>query len=327
MRVHLAREHQPDLGALDRLLQRPDVWRGQMWQQTHVGYSTGFTELDAELADNGWPQSGICELFYDNVGQGELSLLFPLLRQILPAKRHEKHMAVPTDTMVVFIAPPHIPYAPALQQQGIDVEKILWVDTQDRKEKLWAFEQALSSGACPLVLIWLDKLSTTEARRLQLASEKGQGLGFVCLPLSQQSESHPVPLKMAITQNRLASPPVKPKLVELNPAVQAYRTQHERHALRLRQSQTDSVLTHALLTLTLLKRRGGWPEKQLQLPVMTSQLRANLDVCAAVSHQQLFNSLQGAQTWNKPSMAMERVDNNVDNNVVTSTLVQGPWSS
>ncbi|MFT5789915.1 MAG: hypothetical protein ACI8SJ_002037, partial [Shewanella sp.] len=69
--------------SLNQLLERQDIWRGQQWQQQHVAYPTGFSLLDENLADNGWPQIGVCEILCDGVGQGELSIVLPLLKQLI----------------------------------------------------------------------------------------------------------------------------------------------------------------------------------------------------------------------------------------------------
>ncbi len=101
--------------------------------------------------------------------------------------------------MIMLIAPPLQPLAQSFAQHGIAAERILWLELTQRKEVLWAMEQGLSSGACPLVLAWLDKLTLTEARRLQLAAEQGKALGICQLPMAQADSNHPVTLKLAIS--------------------------------------------------------------------------------------------------------------------------------
>ncbi|WP_345873748.1 hypothetical protein [Shewanella algae] len=101
--------------------------------------------------------------------------------------------------MIMLIAPPLQPLAQSFAQHGIAAERILWLELTQRKEVLWAMEQGLSSGACPLVLAWLDKLTLSEARRLQLAAEQGKALGICQLPMAQADSNHPVTLKLAIS--------------------------------------------------------------------------------------------------------------------------------
>jgi hypothetical protein len=262
---------------LDTLLQRSDVWRGQEWRGREQGYPTGFPALDAKLADKGWPRQGICECFHDGPGQGELSLVFPLLRHLLPLRQDEgmTQGLGPQDArespdndeaaMVPVIAPPYMPFAPGWVQMGIAVSRLLWIDTRDRKEQLWALEQKLASAACPLVLAWLDKLSLTEARRLQLASEKGQVLGILFLPLAQASEAHPVSLRLALGMDN-------------GQEVASVFEPNDGQAIALAQGADECQrgaagdLPMGRRSLTLLKRRGGWPVTSLPLELVSPQL-------------------------------------------------------
>ncbi|MBO2595197.1 hypothetical protein I6M54_10125 [Shewanella algae] len=221
--------------ALNGLLERRDLWLGPGSQGKILGYPSGFEALDAQLSDAGWPRQGICELFSQSPGHGELSLLLPLMRYLLPAQcgshskrnhseRNQSRGDESRDTMIMLIAPPLQPLAQSFAQHGIAAERILWLELTQRKEVLWAMEQGLSSGACPLVLAWLDKLTLTEARRLQLAAEQGKALGICQLPMAQADSNHPVTLKLAI-----------------------------------------SVAGVNTAKLQILKRRGGWPVPELHL--------------------------------------------------------------
>jgi len=226
--------------ALNGLLERRDLWLGPGSQGKILGYPSGFETLDAQLSDAGWPRQGICELFSQSPGHGELSLLLPLMRYLLPAqcgshseinhsersqsKRNQSRGDESKDAMIMLIAPPLQPLAQSFAQHGIAAERILWLELTQRKEVLWAMEQGLSSGACPLVLAWLDKLTLSEARRLQLAAEQGKALGICQLPMAQADSNHPVTLKLAISA------------AGVNTA-----------------------------KLQILKRRGGWPVPELHL--------------------------------------------------------------
>ncbi|BCV28358.1 ImuA family protein [Shewanella algae] len=221
--------------ALNGLLERRDLWLGPGSQGKILGYPSGFEALNAQLSDAGWPRQGICELFSQSPGHGELSLLLPLMRYLLPAQcgshskrnhseRNQSRGDESRDTMIMLIAPPLQPLAQSFAQHGIAAERILWLELTQRKEVLWAMEQGLSSGACPLVLSWLDKLTLSEARRLQLAAEQGKALGICQLPMAQADSNHPVTLKLAISA------------AGVNTA-----------------------------RLQILKRRGGWPVPELHL--------------------------------------------------------------
>jgi hypothetical protein len=63
---------------------------------------------------------------------------------------------------------------------------------------LWAFEQALGSGACDLVMAWAKRPRAKEVRRLQLAAERGHGLGVLFRPLLAATESSHAALRMTV---------------------------------------------------------------------------------------------------------------------------------
>lgn len=174
--------------ALESLLQRQDLWRGQPELQAVAGYKTGLYELTDHMPY--WPAHGICELFTPAPGCGELGLLLPLFQQYLSAA---------TLKPIALVAPKFIPNAQMLAWMQLSPEYVLWLDVTARRDALWAMEQLLKSGSCPLVLGWFDTLSLKEARQLQLAAESGNALGFCLLPMSQAGNNHPIPLKLALT--------------------------------------------------------------------------------------------------------------------------------
>lgn len=264
--------------SLSQLLARQDIWRGQQWQQQQLGYSTGFALLDEHLADNGWPQVGVCEVLCEGTGQGELSMVLPLLSQLIgydlsPTKTATQQQ----DTMVMLVAPPHVPSAQALLQQGLELARLIWIDTEERKERLWAIEQALSSGCVPLVLAWLDNLSTTEARRLQLAAEKGESLCMLYLPSRCAQQSHPVNLRLALQRQHFSA----------RNSVNHHSAHHEyadsstaAPTLKLVPKQaalTQFLNSHLGMTeVNIIKRRGGWPSPMLSLPLLPPHIKESL---------------------------------------------------
>ena len=93
------------------------VWRGKGAAAGRTVIATGFAELDEFLPGGGWPRGAITEIFVDGYGVGELALLMPALAALTrkdPAR---------AEKWVAWIAPPFIPYAPALQQHGVDIDR------------------------------------------------------------------------------------------------------------------------------------------------------------------------------------------------------------
>jgi hypothetical protein len=178
---------------LDDLLREGRLWRAAepLGDTTVRGLSTGYALLDECLPEGGWPRRALTECLVDRYGLGELSLLMPALSRLMRA-----------SGWVFWIAPPFIPYAPALSAREVDPERMLLVHVSGAgdggRDALWATEQALRSGHALAVLAWLPSSpgrsanersnairhsgdinrdggfsQDTALRRLQLAAEAG----------------------------------------------------------------------------------------------------------------------------------------------------------
>ena len=160
-------------------------------------WSTGSSSLDARLPGGGWPTASLIEVLLDESGLGEVQLFLPAL----VACQHRIDQSRIEDTpWIVWIAPPHEPYAPALAQQGIELGRLLVVRPNSATEALWAAEQALSSGVCAAVLLWLKGTDDRWLRRLKLAAEAGGALGVLFRPSRHRFESSPASLRLLMTQ-------------------------------------------------------------------------------------------------------------------------------
>jgi hypothetical protein len=148
---------------------------------------SGFTELDASLPGGGWPIGALCELMPAAMGIGELSLMLPALSQLAQAGRY-----------IAWIAPPYLPYAPALTQQGLPLGRVLIVQSRGVQESLWAAEQALRCPAVGAVLSWPADITDKNVRRLQLAAEAGSSLGILYRPPEAAREHSPAALRLRL---------------------------------------------------------------------------------------------------------------------------------
>jgi cell division inhibitor SulA len=170
---------------LEELLAHPSVWRGRSRAAVET-LSTGFDALDAGLPGGGWPRHGLIEILTPQPGVGELYLLLPVLAALsraMPAR------------WCTWVSPPHEPYAPALEAQGVVLERMLIVRTH---LPLWAHEQALRSGACEMALAWLPRVSPRAIRRLQLAAEQGRALGVLFRSQRLASVASPAMLRVLL---------------------------------------------------------------------------------------------------------------------------------
>jgi cell division inhibitor SulA/protein ImuA len=159
-------------------------------------WSTGNSSLDARLPGGGWPAASLIEVLLDATGLGEVQLFLPAL----VACQSRDHAGNDEGPWLVWIAPPHEPYAPALAQQGIELGRLLVVRPVSAAEALWAAEQALGSGVCAAVLLWLKGTDDRWLRRLKLAAEAGGALGVLFRPERHRFESSPANLRLLMTQ-------------------------------------------------------------------------------------------------------------------------------
>lgn len=170
---------------LQELLAHPSVWRGRS-RAAIPTLSTGFAALDAGLPGGGWPSHGLVEILTPQPGVGELYLLLPALATL--SKQSPARWCT-------WVSPPHEPFAPALEAQGVALDRMLVVRTH---LPLWAHEQALKSGAASLALAWLPRASPRAIRRLQLAAEQGRALGVLYRSEHFASEASPAMLRLLL---------------------------------------------------------------------------------------------------------------------------------
>ncbi|MBI3042435.1 MAG: translesion DNA synthesis-associated protein ImuA [Betaproteobacteria bacterium] len=170
------------------IFNHPAIWRGdRLGGVATPSVPTGFSELDAALPGGGWPAAALTEILPQHEGIGELRLLGPALAALSAQRR-----------TLVWVAPPYLPYAPALQAAGIDLARLVVVRTRSPKQALWAIEQALRSSACGAVLAWPEEIRWPELRRLQLATEGGRALAVLFRPARAAGDASPAALRLGL---------------------------------------------------------------------------------------------------------------------------------
>ena len=170
------------------LTKLPGVWRGGELEKTcHAVVPTGYAALDRELPGGGWPTGTLSEVLHDGVGIGEIGFLAGAIAR-----------ASAGDRMIAWINPPHLPYAPALAQAGLPLERCLVVRPANKEDALWAAEQALRSGACGAVLFWLAHDEYAWLRRLQMAAEAGRSMAVYFRSTAAERLSTPAHLRVLL---------------------------------------------------------------------------------------------------------------------------------
>ena len=173
--------------ALDQLLNARTVWRGHAAPATQSArHPTGHAALDARLPQGGWPDNALSEILLPRDGVGELALVFPALARLTQAGQR-----------AVLIAPPYRVHAPGWAHAGVALPQLQVVHAQPR-EVLWAAEQCLRSAACAAVLCWPAKADDRAMRRLQVAAETGQCLGFAFRDSKHANNPSPAALRIQL---------------------------------------------------------------------------------------------------------------------------------
>jgi cell division inhibitor SulA/protein ImuA len=179
-----------------------------------AGVKTGFIQLDNALAGQGWPKADLAEILCDGCGMGELSLLLPAIAELHGLHQPHGHHAqriktIPATGRCVWIAAPYVPYAPALEDAGIDLSRLFIVDTGIKdaptkdvriEDALWAAEQSLASGAVECVCIWtVSAIANTSLRRLKHAAMKGGAICWLMRPTVFAQHASPASLRIKLT--------------------------------------------------------------------------------------------------------------------------------
>lgn len=182
--------------SIEQLVQLPGVWRGgELEHAKQPAVPTGYAALDAELPGGGWPSGTLSEVLHEGVGIGEVTFLAGALARACESNR-----------LVAWVNPPHLPYAPALAQAGLALDRCLVVRPANREDALWAAEQALKSGVCGAVMLWLEEGATRRhdeyawLRRLQMSAESGRSMAIFFRSTAAERLSTPAHLRVVLSR-------------------------------------------------------------------------------------------------------------------------------
>jgi cell division inhibitor SulA/protein ImuA len=196
----------------------PAIWRGSDCAPEPGAVPTGYAPLDAVLPGGGWPQAALTEMLLAREGIGEIRLTLPGLAH-LQAKGRD----------IVWISPPHLPYAPALAADGLDLARLILVDARTAQDALWAFEQALRAPECGAAFLWPQgRLDDRIGRRLQVAAREGGSWGVLWRRPGQGGTVSAAPLRLGLAPaagqlavrvlKRRGGDVARPVLLDLDPS-------------------------------------------------------------------------------------------------------------
>lgn len=168
------------------------IWRGNDAPPVGPHISTGYRELD-QVIGGGWPTGNLVELLTVGVGLGESMLLLPALATLTQAGKALAWLPRQDER----------PYAPALHQNGVDLSRVMIIDTEEHQQRLWAAEQCLRSGSCgAMVLTETRTITDTLLRRLKLAASSGNATAFVLRGETAATSPSPASLRIRVRRQR-----------------------------------------------------------------------------------------------------------------------------
>ena len=231
------------------------VWRAAERGAPEATLPSGHPALDAELPGGGWPSQGLIEIELPPGLHPEWRLLLPALARL----------QANSPGICVLVGPPHAPFAPALQAQGLRPDRLLWIDVDEAPARLWATEQALRSAGVLAVLAWLPQAGSAALRRLHLGAQSGGKPLFALRPPSRHPEASPALLRLVVDPPG-ATAPTRPGVTAPTRPVGV------------------SGGRSGVLQLRLLKRRGPPLPRPLCLPPREGRLSALLEAAGRAGH-------------------------------------------
>ncbi len=147
---------------------------GRATEVSDLALSSGCPALDACLPAGGYLPGSVIEYLRTTSACGASYLAFAAAAC---AMRSRGGFLVVVDMQRTI-------YPPALLSHGIDLNQVIFVQPESQADALWATDQALRTPAVAAVVAELELIDDRLARRLQLAAERGQGLGLLLRSLA-----------------------------------------------------------------------------------------------------------------------------------------------
>ena len=177
---------------IQKLIEKQLVWKAtEGTKKKEKKIPSGFLNLDEAIG--GWPSSNVIELIHKEEGIGEISILTPLMARLSKT----------TNSWIVLVNPPYIPYAPSITARDINLSKILVIQSNHHCEMLWAMEQALSAQDCSIVIGWPKQINERTIRKFKAAARQGETIGFYIIDPKQSLVNSSVSHKILVEKKSL----------------------------------------------------------------------------------------------------------------------------
>lgn len=188
-------------------------------------FSTGFAGLDALLPESGLVSGSVVEWMSNTPGERAASIALKCSIGLL--KNPGAFAVVDSDNSF---------HAASISHLGIPLERLLLIrpnaeqyrrsGEERRAETLWALEQlARCSGVC-VVFAWIDRLSSTAQRRLQLAVEKSGVTVMLFRPGISAKQTSWSDLRFQVSASRFAPNSDDPGTLDSEICVRLLKCRH-----------------------------------------------------------------------------------------------------
>jgi protein ImuA len=136
-------------------------------------FRTGLDILDQLAPNEAWPCGAVHELLANPRGPCPKSIMLLLARAAWSV----------CGGAIVWSDPDQQLYPPALAAAGIDLGRLVLLRPRNPAEEIWSLAECLRCRGVGATVATVRRLSRIEARRLQLAAERGGGVGvFLRIP-------------------------------------------------------------------------------------------------------------------------------------------------
>jgi hypothetical protein len=153
-------------------------------------FYTGVDAFDELLPDGGIEQGAIHEMLsMPEHGSARTFAFFLASSGSLSLREREKKQTPHPDPLpkregtnagaIIWADPDSELYPPALVTSGIPLEHLYLLRPASREDLIWSITECLRCKGVAVTVAQVDRLSRIEARRLQLAAERGGGMGIL----------------------------------------------------------------------------------------------------------------------------------------------------
>lgn len=167
-------------------------------------FTTGLAALDGLLPDGGFGCGTVHEILSASSGRPPLFLAVILARAAIGA----------AGGAVVWLDPLGEVYPPTFATFGIPLDRSFMLRVPKISDQVWAVVECCRSEGVGAVVAELPRLSKVEARRLQLAAERGGGVGLLLRPFASNVTHYAAATRWGVRPIR-GSPAVRRWEVEL----------------------------------------------------------------------------------------------------------------